>query len=324
MSGRRETEESPSAISGEPITAVTIDLHDGDHPADIDYCAELLAELGVHATFFVPSAMLEMRRYAGPLRELPGLGHEVGSHTHHHDGAEIDALVRGGRSRLGFLELSKRIFEDTYGRAPASFRSPAWCALGPDALDELVRLGYGVDSSATPQRLSVLSSTPFSDTWALSPRRPHFLRPGLLEIPTSSFLVPAGSPTFLIFRRVLSLAFVRALMAEASISGRRVLVLQLHAEDFNPDSERSTSPVPLSAGDFFLRRQGGFGFKHHLKERNRARISATTRAVLRLAARNRCLSLSGAAEALLGPARAGAIPPALAPAAPAGPPSRWR
>jgi hypothetical protein len=271
--------------------AVTIDVHRGDSPGDLAYTGEWLASAGVRATFFVPSALLELRRYRAPLRALPALGHEIGSHTHHHDAGEIDALARGGRGRLAFLARSKRLHEDAFREPPLSFRSPAWCTLGPAALEEIARLGYIVDSSATPQRFGFLSSTPFEDTWTFAPREPRYIRPGLLEVPTSTFLVPAGSPTFLIFRRTLSLAFVSMLLAEARLFPNRVVVLQLHPDDLNPASRHSTSPQPLRPMDFALRRRGGFGFKHHLKERNRSRISGTARAILELVAPARFATL---------------------------------
>lgn len=151
-------------MSGEarPRVAVTVDLHEGDTPGDITHAARWLAGAGVPATFFVPSALFAVPKYAERLRELPAHGHEVGSHTHKHDGPETDALMDGPRERLGFLGDSKRRFEDFYGSSPRSFRSPGWCVLGEAALDSLEELGYRVDSSATPQRLIPNRADPFA------------------------------------------------------------------------------------------------------------------------------------------------------------------
>jgi hypothetical protein len=158
-------------------------------------------------------------------------------------------------------------------------------------------LGYAVDSSATPQRLGILGSSPFRSSWTFYPRCPHYIRPGLLEVPTSTFLVPANSAAFRIFRR-LSLVFVRLLLLETLLLNNRVVTLQFHPDEFNPRSEQSRPCRRLTFGDFVLRKQGGFGFKHHLKEMNYARISATTQACLRLVARHRCLTLAEIAQGI--------------------------
>ncbi len=276
----------------EAAVAVTLDLHEGDLPEDITFAAGWLSDAGIRATFFIPSAMLSEGRYAARLRELQAGGHEVASHTHRHDMVESDALIHGGRRDLAFLETSRRLHEDFFGASPTSFRAPGWCALSGRALDELTRLGYSADSSATPQRLSVFGSTPFRGAWSLSPRRLHYLRHGLLEVPTSTAVVPAGSPTFLIFRRRLSLAFIRALLLEARLFPDRVVVVQFHPDDLNPASAQ-TAPCAarLTPGDFLLRRQGGFGFKHHLKDTDRGRIGETTQTLVRLLAACRCVTV---------------------------------
>lgn len=281
----------PCVRSSKALSVITLDLHDGDIPSDITFAAEWLARIEISATFFVPSAMFLQLQYAERLRELDALGHEVGSHAHLHDVVETDALIWGTQSHLGFLEKSNQLFKDFYGRAPLSFRSPAWCPLSPVALDELVRLEYTVDSSATPQRLSFLSSRPFQRAWTLAPRRLHYLRPGLIEVPTSTFAVPLGSPTFLTLRRTLSLAMVYLFFREALLLGESVVTLQFHAGDFNPHSTQCLSYNPLRLSDFLLRRHGGFGFKNHLRTREHSYISAMTQALVHLARQYGCVTL---------------------------------
>jgi hypothetical protein len=218
-----------------PWSCVTVDLHAVDVPEDISVASEWLAAEGVAATFFIPSALLGEPRYASALRALPRLGHEVASHSHQHDGREVRALVTG--RELGFLRESRDMHADFFQSAPVSFRSPHWSMLAPATIAELERLGYEVDSSATPQRVPLLSWHPFAPGWLLTPRRPHRLAGGLLEVPTSTLLVPAGGSTFLILRGA-TWGFLGLLEAEARWRRDRVLVVQVHAADLNPGSRR--------------------------------------------------------------------------------------
>ena len=78
----------------------------------------------------------------------------------------------GGRSRSGLPAAIHVRYQETFGSAPISFRSPAWCPLSPNAIAALVKLGYRVDSSVTPQRLPIFSSTPYANTW-FSHTAPH-------------------------------------------------------------------------------------------------------------------------------------------------------
>ena len=272
-----------------PWSCVTVDLHSVDLPEDIAFASEWLAAAGVAATFFIPSTLLLEPRYAGALRALPGLGHEVASHSHQHDWQEADALVSG--QGLGFLSVSRATHENFFQRAPVSFRSPHWSTLAPATVAELMRLGYRADSSATPQRVPLFSSRPFSPGWLFSPRRPYALGPGLLEVPTSTLLVPAGGSTFLILREAAH-GYLRLLETEARLLRDRVLLVQLHVEDLNPDSRRVRGFGRPGWDDLLLRRHGGFGIKWSFQEREPRRIAALHHAMVRRLASLRCHSLA--------------------------------
>lgn len=260
--------------------ALTIDVHEGDHPDDIAFACDWLLDRSLSATFFVPSSLFGAERYRRALARVAACGHEPASHSHLHDAAEQRALMNGGRHDLAFLADSKRRHEDFFGSTPVAFRSPCWCRLGPAAFDTLEALGYRVDASATPQRLSLLSSNPFSDTWTFAPRPCWYVRPSLLEVPTSSLLVPAGSPTFLTFRRRAARLFVGLLLAEARLLPGRVLNLQFHCEDFHAGSPRSLRPAPFQWRDLLVQREGGFGFKRLVREWRPHRIAEITHAIL--------------------------------------------
>lgn len=258
---------------------VTMDLHHSDSPWDIAYAGEWLAAAGVRVTAFIPTAMLEEPRYRPPIRALATLGHEVASHTHHHDWAEMEAL-RSGRGRaLAFLSESRERHGEFFGHRPTAFRSPAWCRIGRGALDELARLDYQVDASATPQRLPGLNAEPFQVGWLTSPRAPYFVSAGLLEIPTSTLLFPLGASTILTFRAGVKL-MLAVLALEARLSADRVLVIQTHAEDWNPDAARAVPHGRLTWRDFLPKARGGLGFRRFLHARDSRAMASLHRDLL--------------------------------------------
>jgi hypothetical protein len=155
-------------------------------------------------------------------------------------------LNSGINDQLNFLEDSKSCFEDSLGYSPRYFRSPTWCGLGFPAVEELVRLGYQVDCSATPQRPGLLSSLPFENPWIFAPRRPYWLRRGLLEIPTSTFLLPLGSAAFAMLRGLGSRILLRFLRMEARKSTGEVLLLSFDIQDFDRCREKIS---PFFLGD---------------------------------------------------------------------------
>lgn len=295
-------------MAGRPSSiAYTFDLHDVDVPEDILRTAEWFRESGRTATFFVPSAMLAEARYSNALRRLPRLGHEVGSHGHRHDWGEIDALMAGTNGRLGFLAESRDRHAQFFGGPPASFRSPRWCTLGRPAIEALRALGYVADSSATPQRLPLFSSRPFHPGWWASPRGVHALAPGLVEVPTSTLLLPAGAPTFLTLRSPGTRVFLALLDLEARLDHGRPLVLQFHVEDFVPESRRERSWGRPSWGDLSLRSRGGFRLKLFLRETDPTRVVRTHRGILERYAARESLTITAIARDALA-ARAQAAP----------------
>jgi hypothetical protein len=262
--------------------ALTVDVHQEDRPADVGRAAGWLAERGTPATFFVPSALFEDASFRPHIIRLPSLGFEVGSHGHDHDFVEIRALMQGATVVLDFLRRSHALYQETFGGSPVSFRSPAWCPLGPAAIDMLVDLGYRVDSSATPQRLPIFSSTPYANTWIRARRGVHELVPGLVEVPTSCLLLPAASPTWLTLRRRTASAFLRLLLWEARRWADRVLCVQLHVSDFVPDAAPPSREARLSLGSFLPRPDGGLRFKVFLREREPRRVYAITEEIMKI------------------------------------------
>ena len=212
-------------------SVLTFDLHAGDSAAELIQCLEILDREQLKATFFIPTSLLSAPQLVPAFRALAETRHELGTHGHEHDASEREALGSGSRPALGFLQQSTDEFGEFFGYQPRVFRSPAWSFMGSAAIDELERLGYQVDSSATPQRLGILSSEPWRNPYLVASRRPALIRPGLLEVPTSAFLVPLAAPTFQTLRRTASLAFTRMLILETRLFASRVVVAQFHVHD---------------------------------------------------------------------------------------------
>jgi hypothetical protein len=243
--------------------SVTVDVHPSDSPTDILRCKEFFASRNIPVTFLISTITLQKSEVRFALKSLLPERHELGTHGHTHSMDEVKALKLGSNGQLRFLETSKSCFEELFGYSPTVFRSPVWCGIGIPARHELVRLGYKVDCSATPQRPGLLSSLPFESPWMFSSRKPHWLREGLLEVPTSTLLLPLASPTFSMLRCKSSQLFLKALMAETRQSVGKVLVMGFDTHDFDKHREyvrphrtwRQLVPTPL----------GGFGWRYWLR-----------------------------------------------------------
>ncbi|MBI5548512.1 MAG: polysaccharide deacetylase family protein [Deltaproteobacteria bacterium] len=108
--------------------------------------AELFAETGMRATFFVVGRDLDDPASAQAVRSVSAAGHEIGNHTFVHDYAltrkspgEIgDDVARGGAA---ILRLT--------GTRPAGFRAPGY-TLTSSLVRALCAQGYRYDSSVFP------------------------------------------------------------------------------------------------------------------------------------------------------------------------------
>lgn len=109
--------------------------------------AELFAELGVKATFFVVASDLERwpeaRRIAS---QLVAAGHELGSHSLTHP---YDLVRQHDKAISRELSESHRILSAVRGSPVAGFRAPGY-TMTPHVLGLLEQAGYTYDSSIFP------------------------------------------------------------------------------------------------------------------------------------------------------------------------------
>ncbi len=157
--------------------------------------AELFAELGVKATFFVVASDLDRWPAARAIAEqLARDGHELASHSLTHP---YDLVRQHDRSVRTELEHSKEIIAEVRGAPCTGFRAPGY-TMTARVLGLLRAAGYRYDSSIFPcppyylAKLAVMASMlvrgkrsesivgPPSVMW--EGRMPH-LREGIVELP---------------------------------------------------------------------------------------------------------------------------------------------
>src|SRR5262249_50274804 len=97
---------------------VALTFDDGPDPVSTPRFLDVLAERGVHATFFLLGSMAE--RAPGLVREMQAAGHEIGVHGWHHR----SLLFRGPRGTYQDLARARDYLGGLIGDAPVLFRPP--------------------------------------------------------------------------------------------------------------------------------------------------------------------------------------------------------
>lgn len=265
-------------LATRPRACLTFDLHDSDRPADVERAVDWLGMHEIPATFFVPAALFRQPGLRRVLRMASRSALiEVGSHSFEHSLEEIAALMEG--KRLSFLHGAYNRHADVLGNPPLSFRAPCWVPLADAALDTLAAIGYRVDSSATPGRPMVLSSFVGKRSWRKAPRRPHWIRPSMLEVPQTTRLIPFAIPTFMTIRRRGSRLMARHLASEMTRDPQKVLVTMLHVGDLNPRAPDYWRPK-TSWRSLIPKAGTGFAIKYAFRETRRPQVSAIAHDIL--------------------------------------------
>src|ERR1700722_10996662 len=113
---------------------VALTFDDGPDPASTPDFAQLLAERGVTATFFLLGEMAA--RAPGLVADLAAAGHEIGVHGWEHR----YLTLRGPRATLDDIRRATELIEGAAGRRPRLFRPPYGVLTG-GALAAARRLG---------------------------------------------------------------------------------------------------------------------------------------------------------------------------------------
>ncbi|MCC6965259.1 MAG: DUF3473 domain-containing protein [Nitrospira sp.] len=191
----------------------------------------LLAQRGVHATFFVLGWVAE--RYPALVRSIASAGHEVASHGYAHE------LITA-QTQIAFREdirKAKGILESILQQPVLGYRAPSFSITKDTmwAVQILVEEGYAYDSSIFPV---------VHDRYGMPSAIPHLHQlstpAGLLwEVPPSTVkcfgvrLPVAGGGYFRLYPYPLLRALLRKLEGEGC-----PLVMYMHPWEFDPDQPR--------------------------------------------------------------------------------------
>jgi polysaccharide deacetylase family protein (PEP-CTERM system associated) len=243
---------SSSAPAAMRLNAFTVDVEDYFHVAALasaiprhswsereyrverntECLLELLADRGVHGTFFVLGWVAE--RSPGLVRTIAAAGHEVACHGYSHE-----LIYR--QSRQEFREetvRAKGLLEDAIGRAVLGYRAASFSVVRETlwALDELIDLGFRYDSSIFAirhDRYGIPDASPVPGRVTAPSGR------SILEFPMApanffGLKIPVtGGGYFRIFPYRLTLAGLRRINAAG-----RPFAFYLHPWEIDPEQPR--------------------------------------------------------------------------------------
>jgi polysaccharide deacetylase family protein (PEP-CTERM system associated) len=237
------------AITGAVVNALTIDVEDyfqvsalapyvargswEKQPCrverNIDRILQLLAQHGVHATFFTLGWVAE--RYPDMVRRIVAAGHELASHGYEHERAgslDADAFYVD-------VALAKAVLEDIAGTAVTGYRAPSF-SIGEHnrwTYDCLARAGYRYSSSVYPIRHDHYGS-PNGARFA------HMAHRDVLEVPIATARVfrtnlPAGGGGYF---RLLPYCLSRWLLRRVNLCDAESAIFYFHPWEIDPEQPR--------------------------------------------------------------------------------------
>jgi polysaccharide deacetylase family protein (PEP-CTERM system associated) len=196
---------------------------------NVDLVLGLLAEAGVHATFFILGWIAE--RYPQVVRAIAAANHEVASHGYDHR----RATEQTPGEFLADIRSAKRLLEDLSGVEVKGYRAPSFSigAANLWAFGAIAEAGYRYSSSVYPIR---------HDHYGM-PEAPRFAfraREGLLEVPATTARVwktnvPAAGGGYF---RLMPYALSRSLLRRVNSLERRAAVFYFHPWELDPGQPR--------------------------------------------------------------------------------------
>jgi polysaccharide deacetylase family protein (PEP-CTERM system associated) len=196
---------------------------------NIDRILELLAEAGVHATFFTLGWIAE--RHPQMVQRIVAGGHELASHGYAHERAS--ALAHD--TFFADVALAKAVLEDIAGTRVQGYRAPSF-SIGDDnlwAYDCLAKAGYRYSSSVYPIRHDHYGSPDRA-------RFAHLAHAHVLEVPIATARVfntniPAGGGGYF---RLLPYALSRWLIQRVNCRDEESAIFYFHPWEIDPGQPR--------------------------------------------------------------------------------------
>jgi polysaccharide deacetylase family protein (PEP-CTERM system associated) len=241
--------EASTANASSVVNALTIDVEDyfqvsafapyisrstwEERPCrveqNIDRILELLAQGGVHATFFTLGWIAE--RYPEMVQRIVSGGHELASHGYAHERAS--ALEPG--VFFADVVLAKAVLEDISGTLVQGYRAPSF-SIGDDnlwAYDCLAQAGYRYSSSVYPIRHDHYGSPAAS-------RFTHVVNTHVLEVPIATARLfrinwPAGGGGYF---RLMPYAVSRWLIRHVNRCDEESAIFYFHPWEIDPEQPR--------------------------------------------------------------------------------------
>ncbi len=220
--------------------------------------AELFAELGLRATFFVVASDLERWPAAAAIaKDLVRAGHELASHSLTHP---YDLVRQHDKAVRAELETSRDILSEVRGTPVTGFRAPGY-TMTPRVLTLLREAGYSYDSSIFPSPPYYLAKLAVLASMAVRGKKSHSIvgppsvmwqdrlpsvRDGMIELPVTVLpIVRApfiGTTVLMMKQRGYSL--VRRVLGAVPFVN-----LELHGIDLCDLAEDGIDPVLLKQPD---------------------------------------------------------------------------
>jgi len=206
---------------------VESDLHTGNYESvtrGIKIIENMLNKHEIKGIFFTTCDCIE--KYPEIFRRLAKQGHEIALHGYRH--VRFDELSYEEKNEQ--IKKAKTCFKKHLGFEPKGFRAPQH-SIDDKTLDILEKEGFEYDSSYTP--LNFLQLLFFPQKFGLwlrqvfSKRDSYKIRKKLLEIPTTSLIVPLSSLTVRLLPKIFLILFSKILF-----STHKNIVFYGHSWDF--------------------------------------------------------------------------------------------
>lgn len=253
-------------------TLLTLDVHDVPGiDRYIEHSLQLLSDMGIPATYFVPAQIFE--KFPRQINNIQR-PHQVACHGLFHTGDEdysgMPRVMQGD-----YIERATKILSNGLGRHPGAFRTPGFRISGT-TLSLLAECGYYADVSVNSGRLGITSTYKKENGWFLAPRLPYHpdplnpFREGSLpiwEIPVSAIVLPFISNAAVTLGSGLTKLLAAVLLGECR-AWPKPLVYMSHPEDLSengPEHMRPKFNIKL-----LFPSERGIPFRHYLSAKGPA------------------------------------------------------